>query len=103
MKAFTEILGTLVYIILAGLQLAAFIAGFKAWFGFSWIVATVIWALLVTTPFVATIVGILAALKGWHWDWLHALIVFGGLQLLAIFLTGSISIFGLAREKKLKK
>jgi hypothetical protein len=103
MKALAEITGVIVYMALAVLELAAFIAGFKAWFGFGWLVAFVIWALLVSTPFVATIVGILAAVKGWHWDWPQAIGVFGGLQILAVLLTGSISIFGLTREKKLKK
>lgn len=97
--AFGGILIVIAQLALGLLQLAAIMAGLEEWFGLHWIIACMIWWVLMMVPILPTVVGIMGAIKGFNWEWWQACLLFLGLQGFVFLVAGTASLTELANQK----
>jgi hypothetical protein len=79
-----QVLLVILYIGLGLLQLAAIQAGLTAWLGLHWLLAIILSVILAWMPLIGSILGFVGAMKGWHWDWWQAGLLFFGIPLAGI-------------------
>lgn len=68
------------------LQMGATIVGLEYWFGGYKILAIIIGIFIGYMPFIGGILGIIGAVKVWHWSWWMATLLFMGVPLLGVLI-----------------
>jgi hypothetical protein len=95
MKSFFMGAGTVIYIIIGLVQIAAFMSGIIDWWGIPWWIAVFIASPLSYVPILGTILGIMGAIKAWGWTPLAAILLFGCPYIIYI---GALATGGLAER-----
>lgn len=95
-------LGALLYMAMGIVQFVAAMDGLNYWLGSNHLFISFVGGLIIAyTPFVGTIVGVLGAIKVWHWGWVESLLLFFG-PFLSLFVIGYCSdYFDKIRSPKL--
>jgi hypothetical protein len=96
MGAFLKTAGAMtaivIFFVIGVVQLAATIAGLKAWLGISGALAFFLSLFVAWTPLVGTTLGFFGAISAWGWPWLKAGILFFGAFLVVVTLGGSAAL-----------
>ena len=87
MKNGLSALGCIVYAVMGIIQIAATVTGFKAWWGWNDFFAILGAVFVGYLPVIGTIMGIMGAVKGWHWQPLLAILFFCWPVILYVFIT----------------
>lgn len=101
MKNVLSTIGCFAYVIIGLVQIAATIAGFEAWWGWSGFFAIIGAVIVGHLPIFGTVMGIMGAIKGWGWSPILAILFFCWpfvIYIAAIALDGAVNV--ISRFKK---
>jgi len=71
-----KVLVVIIFIIVSFIQFTAISAGLKEWIGLPWIIVTPVSFILASLPIIGTIIGVIGAIKIWHWSLIQAIALF---------------------------